>query len=221
MSISDETLARKSREDRFRLQQYIDAGLSEEKALLKLFPKDTNRARKLKTWRDKGLFPIPESERPEDTTTVKTTATTATETVATAPQTILPSDTTQTTVSDAVPKPSPTEERQTVVPIIFDATDLDSEDERQLKLWKMIDERVARILEERLKALTEGFHVSEKPPGGPGKYYTGGKTHTKINVSIPTELNEALERLGGVKSNHVSNAIKLYLGVTNSGADTT
>jgi hypothetical protein len=219
--MSDETLARKSREDRFRLQQQVDAGLSEEQALLKLFPKDSNRARKLKTWRDKGLFPIPESERPEHNTTVNTTATTEPESVPATPQTPLPSETTDTTVADTVVEPSSADERQTVVPVVFDLTHLDSEDERQLKLWKMIDDRVARILEERLKALTAGFHVSEKPPGGPGKYYTGGKTHTKINVSIPTELNEALERLGGVKSNHVSNAIKLYLGVSNSSADTT
>lgn len=63
MAISVKTLAEESRELRSRLQQYIDSGVSEKEALVKLLPKDGNCRKRLKTWKDKGLFPIPDSER--------------------------------------------------------------------------------------------------------------------------------------------------------------
>jgi hypothetical protein len=224
MAISTETQARESREDRFKLQQYVDAGLSEKDALLKLFPKDSNRRRKLKTWKDKGLFPIPESERAEHNTTVNTTDTTShpvTEVEPSAPQTILPIDPTETTVEEPATEPTIMEVIQTLPPVVDNPTV--SETEKQM--WKKIEDRVSVIVdkavEARLKTLGAGFHVSEKAPAGPGRYYKGGKTHTKINATIPNELAERLEQLGGIRSQHVSNAIKLYLEILKSSSDTT
>jgi hypothetical protein len=225
MAISVETQAKESLKLRLKLQQLVDSGLSERDALVKLLPKDTNRRRLLKGWKNKGLFPIPDSERADDSTTVNTTSTTAAKSTSPPPQTALPDTPTATTVSSGYSEPTIEPHPQTALPVVFDTTDLDSSDERQIKLWNFINERVTQCvdqtLEARLKALTAGFHVSEKPPAGPGKQYKGGKTHTKINVSIPTELHDALKSLGGVTSQHVSNAIELYLTLRNSTTDTT
>lgn len=224
MAISTETLARESQECRFTLQQYIDSGLSEKEALLKLFPKNSNRRRTLKTWKDKGLFPIPESERPEYNTTVDTTDTTrhpVTEVEPPAPQTALPVDTTDTTVAEPDTAPTIMEEIQTLPPVGPHPTVKETEE----KIWQKIEDRVSavvdKVVEARLKSLGAGLQVSEKPPAGPGRYYKGGKTHTKINATIPNELAEGLEQLGGVRSQHVSNAIKLYLDILKSSSDTT
>lgn len=37
-----------------------------------------------------------------------------------------------------------------------------------------------------------------------------GKTHVKIGVSIPIELNDWLERLAGPKSQHIARALQHY-----------
>lgn len=63
MPISDEVFAEQTREDRLQFQFLVDGGMSESKALRKIFPNDSNRSRKLKVWKDRGLFPVPRSER--------------------------------------------------------------------------------------------------------------------------------------------------------------
>lgn len=225
MAMSVETLARRSRKDRFKLQQLIDSGMTEGAALAEVFPKDSNRSKKLKTWREKGLFPIPDSEREANGTTVKPTDTTAQDAARGALDTGLPPKTTVTTVSKPEPEPSPSEAPQSVVPVVLATTVPESPEEDLEKIWDLMAERVnaaaAKVVEARLSALTEGFQAAEKRPPGPGRYYKGGKTHAKINVSIPKELNEALLSLGGNRSQHVTNAIKLYLEFQNSTTDAT
>jgi len=64
MAVSKETYAEQTRRPRFKMLALLESGLSEDAALAEVFPGDTNRRRKLKTWKQKGLWPIPPEEHP-------------------------------------------------------------------------------------------------------------------------------------------------------------
>lgn len=65
MAESLESLAKRTRKERCLLHLLTIEGGNEREALLKVMPEDSNRSRKLKIWRDKGLFPVPEEELQE------------------------------------------------------------------------------------------------------------------------------------------------------------
>jgi hypothetical protein len=71
--ISLERLAEKTRVDRFRMKVLMELkGLEESKALGKILPKDSNRTRKLDVWKEKGLWPVSDSEIQEHRTLYNT-----------------------------------------------------------------------------------------------------------------------------------------------------
>jgi hypothetical protein len=72
MGESIEAMRDRTRADRVRVWQLAhDEGISPEKAMLQLFPEDTNRAKKLKTWKAKGLYPPSREEIEPDPDTTK------------------------------------------------------------------------------------------------------------------------------------------------------
>jgi hypothetical protein len=225
MPKSTELIAEETRELRLQLKALIDSGIPKQKALVKLFPNDSNRARKLKLWEKEGLFPIPEAELKA----FERTGATAEELQTVAPEapiTVAP-DTTVIEEIDIqddeiesayieetpVLEPQKATELETVAP---DTTVLEKPvgGLDQENLLRLIDQRAGEVVENRLKGMVADLHVAEKAPGGAGRGHKG-KTHTKFNISIPSELNEALEALGGVKSQHIAHAIRLYLELIN------
>ena len=62
MPISKELLAEQSRDIRLEMHKLMEGGLSEREALKRALPDDSNRSRRLKTWKNKGLFPVPADE---------------------------------------------------------------------------------------------------------------------------------------------------------------
>ena len=84
----------------------------------------------------------------------------------------------------------------------------------QQDLFELIDQRVEKAVQSRLEAIAGDVTVSTRHPGGAGRGNKGSRVK-KFNVSVPTELYERLDALGGVKSQHVSHAIRLYLDFLN------
>lgn len=189
MPISWDLLAERSREQRFQLQSLVDGGLAESKALSKVFPKDSNRARKLALWKDYGLFPVSDSEKREfgysgpDQSKAKTDIPTK------EPDTII--------FEDIIPK-------NMVIP---------------KEVFELIGQQVNRAVEKRIATVfTEVAPQGQRPNvGGRGNK---GRTYSHINITIPTEINEALIRLGGIKSQHITAALRLYLGMKKPSIDT-
>ena len=221
MPKSTELIAEESRELRLQLKALIDSGIPKQKALVKLFPNDSNRARKLKLWEKEGLFPVPEAElrafERTDVTAEEPETVVPRDTITVAPDTIvieeidIQDDEPESAYTEETPirEPHKAPDQKTVAPdttvIEEPVGGLDQEN-----LLRLIDQRAGEAVETRLKGMVADLHVAEKAPGGAGRGHKG-KTHTKFNVSIPSELNEALEDLGGVKSQHVAHAIRLYL----------
>lgn len=55
-------MAEQTRKLRLEMHRLVTNGMAEQKALLEIFPQDSNRARRLKVWKEKGLWPIPKTE---------------------------------------------------------------------------------------------------------------------------------------------------------------
>lgn len=64
MAVSKETFAEQTKEQRFKLAALVESGLTEDQALTRLLPNDSNRRRKFNTWKKQGLWPIPPEEQP-------------------------------------------------------------------------------------------------------------------------------------------------------------
>lgn len=58
-----EQMAEETRKTRIEMRALTKMqGLTENEALAKVLPSDRNRTKKLKRWKEKGLWPVPESE---------------------------------------------------------------------------------------------------------------------------------------------------------------
>ena len=176
MPKSTELIAEETRELRLRLKALIDSGMSKSKALLKVFPNDSNRSRRLKFWEKEGLFPISEAElevigrtwdtiehpKPVVPFTIKTVVPDTT--------VIKETDKRGSVWIPETPTIEPLEgkEPETVVPdttvIKESVRGLDPEN-----LLRLIDKRAGEVVENRLKGLVAELHVAEKPSGGGGR----------------------------------------------------
>ena len=65
MGKTTEQIAEETREIRLQMLKLMEVGLTEQEALQKCTPGDSNRARKLKRWKKLGLWPVPEEELTE------------------------------------------------------------------------------------------------------------------------------------------------------------
>jgi hypothetical protein len=64
-----DVIAEETRKMRIEMRTLIETqGLAENVALKKVLPNDLNRCKKLKQWKEKGLWPVPESELREHAT---------------------------------------------------------------------------------------------------------------------------------------------------------
>lgn len=68
MTISNERYALDTLEMRLRMHEQVENGKTESEALLAILPNDGNRSKKLRTWRDRGLWPLPSHEIPQKNT---------------------------------------------------------------------------------------------------------------------------------------------------------
>jgi len=228
MPISKELLAERSRSLRLEVHRLMEGGVSEAEALKTALPQDTNRSRKMRTWKNSGLFPVPAEELeeissnnssaggalleppPEDTPHPEPTLTVLPETA------LLEGDATEPEETERMEEPYESEPEQsealpeeTVVSgrIVLESSATTLE---QQALFTLIDQRVEKAVQGRLEAMAGDVTVTTRHPGGAGRGNKGSRVK-KFNVSVPTELYERLDALGGIKSQHVSHAIRLYL----------
>lgn len=75
MSMSTERYAQQTLETRLKVHELVSSGMSESQALNTVLPKDTNRSRKLKSWKERGLWPISEHELTQARTVTEHTVT--------------------------------------------------------------------------------------------------------------------------------------------------
>lgn len=75
MTISNESLARKTLEIRLKVHELVSGGMSESQAMIKVLPDDKNRSRRMKGWIQNGLWPISEHELTQMNTPDKHTTT--------------------------------------------------------------------------------------------------------------------------------------------------
>lgn len=72
MPKSTELIAQETREIRLKMWGLVKAGKSESAALREVMPDDTNRQRKLKNWKARGLLPPPEETQATPNVTQET-----------------------------------------------------------------------------------------------------------------------------------------------------
>jgi hypothetical protein len=65
MGISTERMAEETRDARLKMHELVEQGKDEMEALGEALPDDKNRSRKLKTWKKRGLWPMPQEEMDE------------------------------------------------------------------------------------------------------------------------------------------------------------
>ena len=224
MAKSLETIAEETRGDRLRLQSLINGGMTLSQAMLKLFPNDSNRGRKVKLWKEKGLFPVPASEREIHTESSHTAIpfqvipdTTTLDTPTKEPVTE-PLETSHTindipdTTTLREPNTAP-ESVQVVTGMTTYAIPDTTTNESAPDLLALIDQRVKTQLASVLADVAQP--KGRLTVGGRGKR---GRTHIKVAISIPRELNDRLDQLEGAKSQHIANAIALYLDLKSGHA---
>lgn len=227
MPKSTELMAEETKDIRKQLHYLIKGGLTESEALGQVLPKDKNRRRKLDRWKDRGIFPLPAEELAEygelpSEQPPSETGTAASEVIdelgfteehtgdSTKPPTSEPTSVTVEQEPEAVSAESPNEAAH--IPVIPNGhtghTTLNGLS--QETIFGLIEQQVNRAVQSRFNELVSDLEVADKPSavGGRGNR---GRTHDKVTVSIPSDLHDALEALGGVKSQHVTHAIALYL----------